>query len=290
MLTYGDGVSTSTLALCWHSTERSGKLATVTAVRPPAPIRRTELRGLTDTVRFIEKPQIGEGWVNGGFMVLEPAVVCRISKATRRASRPMCSRACRTKGSWAPTGTRASGSRWTPSGTSATCGRSGPRVRHRGRHGVDRDRDRPMAGTASARDRGRRPPGSIDDRGTGRSRCRRSSGSTGPGIESPAIGWPGVARGADGDVRDRAAVDRLLASERIDTVIHLAAQTLVGPALADPTGTFSDNIEGTWTVLEACRRPRSDRAGSWSHRPTRRTATGRAGPIARHGAPAGPSV
>jgi CDP-glucose 4,6-dehydratase len=56
-----------------------------------------------------------------------------------------------------------------------------------------------------------------------------------------------------GDVRDGAIVERLLTTERIDTVIHLAAQTLVGPALADPIGTFRDNVEGTWTLLEACR-------------------------------------
>ncbi len=36
-------------------------------------------------------------------------------------------------------------------------------------------------------------------------------------------------------------------------MIHLAAQTLVGPAIEDPVDTFSKNIEGTWSVLEACR-------------------------------------
>ncbi len=56
-----------------------------------------------------------------------------------------------------------------------------------------------------------------------------------------------------GDVRDRSALDALLLAERVDTVIHLAAQTLVGPAVEDPVTTFSHNVEGTWTVLEACR-------------------------------------
>jgi CDP-glucose 4,6-dehydratase len=56
-----------------------------------------------------------------------------------------------------------------------------------------------------------------------------------------------------GDVRDRNAFDSLLAGERVDTVIHLAAQTLVGPAVDEPVDTFSNNVEGTWTVLEACR-------------------------------------
>lgn len=57
-----------------------------------------------------------------------------------------------------------------------------------------------------------------------------------------------------GDVRDRTLVATILAEERVDTVVHLAAQTLVGPAIADPVTTFSHNAEGTWTLLDACRR------------------------------------
>ena len=57
----------------------------------------------------------------------------------------------------------------------------------------------------------------------------------------------------DGDVRDTDLLRSLLTDERIDTVIHLAAQTLVGPAVEDPADTFSHNIAGTWSVLEACR-------------------------------------
>jgi len=57
-----------------------------------------------------------------------------------------------------------------------------------------------------------------------------------------------------GDIRDRSLVAGILADERPDTVIHLAAQTLVGPAVEDPIDTFSNNVEGTWTLLEACRR------------------------------------
>lgn len=57
----------------------------------------------------------------------------------------------------------------------------------------------------------------------------------------------------DGDVRNTPLLRELLAERRIDTVIHLAAQTLVGPAVEDPVDTFSNNIEGSWSVLEACR-------------------------------------
>ena len=57
----------------------------------------------------------------------------------------------------------------------------------------------------------------------------------------------------DGDVRDTALLRRWLSDGHVDTVVHLAAQTLVGPALLDPADTFSNNIEGSWSVLEACR-------------------------------------
>jgi glucose-1-phosphate cytidylyltransferase len=73
MITYGDGVSNVDLRdlLAFH--ERHGKLATITAVRPPA--RFGGLMIEDDLVRsFEEKPQVGEGWINGGFMVLEPEV------------------------------------------------------------------------------------------------------------------------------------------------------------------------------------------------------------------------
>ena len=57
----------------------------------------------------------------------------------------------------------------------------------------------------------------------------------------------------DGDIRNTPLLRDLLSGRRIDTVIHLAAQTLVGPAIEDPVDTFSNNIEGSWSVLEACR-------------------------------------
>jgi glucose-1-phosphate cytidylyltransferase len=73
MLTWGDGVSTVDLSKLLEFHRSHGKLATVTAVRPPARFGRIELDG--DFVEdFSEKPQIGEGWINGAFFVLEPAI------------------------------------------------------------------------------------------------------------------------------------------------------------------------------------------------------------------------
>jgi CDP-glucose 4,6-dehydratase len=57
-----------------------------------------------------------------------------------------------------------------------------------------------------------------------------------------------------GDVRDQAALERVLGEYEIDTVIHLAAQTLVPVANRNPVATFETNVAGTWALLEACRR------------------------------------
>jgi glucose-1-phosphate cytidylyltransferase len=72
-LTYGDGVADIDITglIAFHRAH--GKLATVTAVRPPARFGGMELDG--DKVSsFAEKAQTSEGWINGGFFVLEPAV------------------------------------------------------------------------------------------------------------------------------------------------------------------------------------------------------------------------
>ena len=57
-----------------------------------------------------------------------------------------------------------------------------------------------------------------------------------------------------GDVRDQPLVERALAEYEVDTVFHLAAQTIVSIANRSPAGTFETNVAGTWSVLEACRR------------------------------------
>jgi len=54
-------------------------------------------------------------------------------------------------------------------------------------------------------------------------------------------------------------VERALAEYEVDVVYHLAAQTQVSTAVADPTGTWETNVGGTWRVLEACRRQRVKR-------------------------------
>ena len=57
-----------------------------------------------------------------------------------------------------------------------------------------------------------------------------------------------------GDVRDQALLERTLGEYEVTTVLHLAAQTIVGIANRNPISTFETNIGGTWALLEACRR------------------------------------
>jgi CDP-glucose 4,6-dehydratase len=57
-----------------------------------------------------------------------------------------------------------------------------------------------------------------------------------------------------GDITDRDLIERALGEYEVEIVFHLAAQTIVGIANRNPVSTFSTNIEGTWNVLEACRR------------------------------------
>jgi CDP-glucose 4,6-dehydratase len=56
-----------------------------------------------------------------------------------------------------------------------------------------------------------------------------------------------------GGLEDYSAVERAVGVWEVDTVIHLAAQSLVGPALRSPMTTFEANVRGTWHLLEACR-------------------------------------
>ncbi|MEK7382963.1 MAG: glucose-1-phosphate cytidylyltransferase [Elusimicrobiota bacterium] len=74
MLAYGDGVSNVDIGKLLKFHRAHGKLATVTAMRPPARFGALQLKADRVT-RFIEKPQAGDGWINGGFFVLEPGVI-----------------------------------------------------------------------------------------------------------------------------------------------------------------------------------------------------------------------
>tara|TARA_B100000029_G_scaffold516509_1_gene630411 strand:+ start:2824 stop:3594 length:771 start_codon:yes stop_codon:yes gene_type:complete len=73
MMTYGDGVADIDVRALVNFHKEHGKLATVTAVRPPARFGSLSIKG-SQVSGFAEKPQLGEGWINGGYFVFEPEV------------------------------------------------------------------------------------------------------------------------------------------------------------------------------------------------------------------------
>ena len=77
LATYGDGVTDLDIGKLIAFHKEKGTLATVTAVRPPARFGSMVFNGDYVT-KFAEKPQAGEGWINGGFFVIQPEVVDHI--------------------------------------------------------------------------------------------------------------------------------------------------------------------------------------------------------------------
>jgi glucose-1-phosphate cytidylyltransferase len=71
LLTYGDGVANIDISALLEFHKSHGKLITMTAVRPPARFGELRLSG-DRVVSFTEKPQLHDGWINGGFFVIEP--------------------------------------------------------------------------------------------------------------------------------------------------------------------------------------------------------------------------
>jgi glucose-1-phosphate cytidylyltransferase len=108
-LTYGDGVSDVDIAKLIAFHRAHGRLATVTAVRPTARFGGLELDGDRVTA-FAEKVQTSEGWINGGFFVLEPGVLDYIDgddtvwehKPLERLAQEDQFRAYRHEGFWSP--------------------------------------------------------------------------------------------------------------------------------------------------------------------------------------------
>ncbi|NER84295.1 MAG: glucose-1-phosphate cytidylyltransferase, partial [Leptolyngbya sp. SIO1D8] len=90
MLTWGDGVSDVNLDDLLKFHRSHGKLATLTAVRPPARYGHLEIEEAGNVREFSEKPQAAEGWINGAFFVLEPGIFDYIEgDATQWEKEPM---------------------------------------------------------------------------------------------------------------------------------------------------------------------------------------------------------
>jgi len=73
MATYGDGLADIPVDKLLEFHKSHGKIATLTAVRPPARFGGLDIAG-DQVASFIEKPQSGEGWINGGYLVFEPEI------------------------------------------------------------------------------------------------------------------------------------------------------------------------------------------------------------------------
>ena len=126
MVTYGDGVGNVDLGALLSSTAH-GKLATVTAVRPAGALRRPRVRWRHGG-EFTEKPQIGEGWINGGFLVFEPEILDYLVEDGSQPGGRISWNGSRAKASSRHIATMASGSAWIRSetcGSSSRCGSGG---------------------------------------------------------------------------------------------------------------------------------------------------------------------
>jgi glucose-1-phosphate cytidylyltransferase len=77
MCTYGDGLASIDIRSLLDFHREQGREATLTAVRPPSRFGSLNLVD-NEVVEFVEKPQFGEGWINGGFFVFEPSIFNRI--------------------------------------------------------------------------------------------------------------------------------------------------------------------------------------------------------------------
>jgi glucose-1-phosphate cytidylyltransferase len=71
MLTYGDGVADVDIEKLIAFHKSHGKIATLTSVRPPARFGSIEMTENGHIIEFKEKPQLGEGWINGGYFVFD---------------------------------------------------------------------------------------------------------------------------------------------------------------------------------------------------------------------------
>ena len=71
LLTYGDGVSNIDMEALVNFHRKHGKMVTISAVRPSARFGELEMSG-SRVQRFQEKPQLHDGWINGGYFVIEP--------------------------------------------------------------------------------------------------------------------------------------------------------------------------------------------------------------------------
>jgi CDP-glucose 4,6-dehydratase len=318
MVTYGDGVANVDVSALLAFHRRQGKLATLTAVRPPARFGGLEFDG-HEVVKFTEKPQAGEGWINGGYLVLEPGVLAYLRDdqssleadalqqlaadgqlaAYRHPDFWQCMDTLRDKELlerlWASG--RAPWKTWDAplqppltkianDGKSESTVRVHGRAEHNGEHSDTHTAARPcddrLPLDAAAAGNVRLAPAAQTHRRQRSFWIDRPvfvTGGTGlvgswlvrrlielqahvvclvrdwtPHSSFVRDGLTAHTTVVRGVLEDQPLMERILNEYEIETVVHLAAQTIVGTANRNPVSTFRSNIEGTWSLLEACRR------------------------------------
>ncbi|MEZ6050270.1 MAG: glucose-1-phosphate cytidylyltransferase [Planctomycetaceae bacterium] len=310
MVTYGDGVGNVDLTALLAFHREQGKLATLTAVRPPARYGGLEFDGQS-VVQFTEKPQTGEGWINGGFLVLEPGIFdylqgdsCSLEvDALQRLAADGQLAAYRHPDFWQCMDTIrdkqllerlwASGEApWKvwgqPHSGKTQPSRNGVNAKHPiAPNGSSNGVEHPAATQEKAVDGPNSTdvrtaisqPSQVDRRHFWRDRRVFVTGGTGLvgswlvrrllELEADVVclvrdwtphsalvrnGLISQVTQVRGSIEDQDLMERALNEYEIDSVFHLAAQTIVGTANRNPVSTFKSNIEGTWALLEACRR------------------------------------
>ena len=259
-MTYGDAVSTVDIGRTIAFHRSHGKLATVTAVRPPARFGALDIHDGT-VLGFREKPLGDNQWINGGFFVLSPKALDTIEgDQTIWEQAPMETLAhsgqlesLRARGLLATHGHAA--------GEAAVGGHVGARAR------AVEDLLRPSPDFW--RDKRVFLTGHTGFKGTWLALWLTRLGATVRGYALPpdqapnlsvATGLAGQIDSLLGDIRDVAALDEAISGFAPDIVLHLAAQALVQRSYRDPVETFEVNVTGTIRVLEAVRRCPSVRA------------------------------
>ncbi len=316
MVTYGDGVGNIDLTALLAFHRQQGKLATLTAVRPPARYGGLEFNG-ESVVSFTEKPQTGEGWINGGYLVLEPGIFDYLQgdsssleidalqglaadgqlAAYRHPDFWQCMDTLRDKQLlerlWSTDA--APWKVWEKPTPTPVLSPAAPKASSKGRNGKHHQVSSQSAHGAADPSRPRaislhepetnEPTLKASESHEMRShtfwRDRRVFVTGGTGLvgswlvrrlldlEADVVclvrdwtphsalvrdGFISRVTQVQGNLEDHALMERTLNEYEIDSVFHLAAQTIVGTANRNPVSTFKSNIEGTWSLLEGCRR------------------------------------
>ncbi len=277
MVSYGDGLADVDISALVAFHRRHGRLATVTAVHPPARFGALDLAG-NQVTRFAEKASMEEAWINGGFFVFEPPLLDYIADDGISLEKDVLERvasdgelmAFRHEGFFQPMDTlrekrlleelwRSGDAPWAPERLIAM-GRQNSAAEQR------------VITPLRVWYGGRRVfvTGHTGFKGAWLLAWLRAAGCTVAGYALPPEMGPrslyvqaGAGEGIrswSADIRDGDTLRDALETARPEIVIHLAAQAIVRQSYAEPVATFETNVMGTARLLDALRHVSTVRA------------------------------